>query len=1089
MVLTSSIKSPSQFAAADSYKPTLIALVDKKSDAVKDFCGTQWRNAQFCWIRGKDPRDNRFLPPTWAVKENGVNVRARVRGGNAARELAIEFAVYFQGEPVHRATLEFDVGLQIQVYKTIDRIKRRVPKKGKNKRAARSYDDEDDADNADSYVAMQFTTEGGVGYGLDYDESFLTADDRMVLSYARLLSMNFRPSPEQGLPPTTVCLRIHASHVSYDGPAAQNSQARHLANRNDRFQNLVFSLHQDANGEPWTRKMLWAYCSDQGRLQTQWGELVGRDVVAERCGSLVAFPAKSSFACLDHARITLVYATYLEHTREEEIAAAISSSRHRIAFVISQNQVLGLARFNIPESAGVEYWAPREGTKLKLSYHAPGTMSTRNAVCTAICTPNIYGLPYSIVTLFYLPRANPLYYLKYAVNVGERPRYLFAKALIEIPRNGAQRQVNAINRLCTEPHLMRFSEYLLNQKVEARRPVSPLAPLQPDKAEALNVIKETLSIQEWSDSQAKCIESMNSFPGLFLLIQGYPGTGKTSTVVAMASIYVTCGGHVLFTAPSHDSADAICETIEKWNVVGKTNNISYVRVYRQISETKAFRRHGKVYEEFREQECTKAPGVRSAVANVVKWSLSNVLGRVVSLFANDPIPTPEEVAEPAVEEEPEYTPAATQEYTDPDAGYIDEDEGFVPQTIPLADQLAMSGFLKELKKHNATKGYCMPDQSLEAHVFRLAYTEGRTVMASFPTEEQIEAANTRFWVDSVENGEIIPGGPPVDMLAVLRLYADMLKESAFGGLEEGFASQALLAFKRVCKVVIREATTIVCTNNTAGNALISSNFGQHAMGILIIRDEDPKELEANSWIPIAKLEASDRITGVVAVGDEKQLAPTVLSNQGEKRYNEFANQLELPFVSRLLKMNYPSILLTQQFRYRQCFVSWLNKRTYAGQLTSHPSTGSIKTNANYTKAVKAVLGVNQPFANLDLGNIIVSVDGSTCETEPGTMSRFNDHHKKFIVDFLIENHRRHGYEGSQIKIVAPYMAQVVRIRQALHKAGRDGLLPASDLPIVATIDAMQGKESDLIILDWVVSQSDSNKDLVLLSMIAAATLQ
>lgn len=103
----------------------------------------------------------------------------------------------------------------------------------------------------------------------------------------------------------------------------------------------------------------------------------------------------------------------------------------------------------------------------------------------------------------------------------------------------------------------------------------------------------------------------------------------------------------------------------------------------------------------------------------------------------------------------------------------------------------MSDFLKELKKHNATKGYCMPDQSLEAHVFRLAYTECRTVMARFPTEEQIEAANTRFWVDSVGNGKIVPDGPstPVDVLAVPRLYADMLKETAFTELEEGFASQ------------------------------------------------------------------------------------------------------------------------------------------------------------------------------------------------------------------------------------------------------------------------------------------------------------
>lgn len=192
--------------------------------------------------------------------------------------------------------------------------------------------------------------------------------------------------------------------------------------------------------------------------------------------------------------------------------------------------------------------------------------------------------------------------------------------------------------------------------------------MQPDEAEALNFTKETLSIQEWSEPQAKCIESMNSFSGLFLLIQGYPGTGKTSTIVAMASIYVTCSGHVLFTAPSHDAADAICEAIAKWNAVGKTNHIIYVRVYRQVLETKAFRRHGKIYEEFQEQECDEAPGVRSVVAHVVKWSLSNVLGRVVSVFANDPIPTAEEVEEPAVEEEsdthpqlPKSTPPASEE--------------------------------------------------------------------------------------------------------------------------------------------------------------------------------------------------------------------------------------------------------------------------------------------------------------------------------------------------------------------------------------------------------------------------------------------
>ncbi|KAL4965172.1 uncharacterized protein BDV14DRAFT_60003 [Aspergillus stella-maris] len=465
-------------------------------------------------------------------------------------------------------------------------------------------------------------------------------------------------------------------------------------------------------------------------------------------------------------------------------------------------------------------------------------MFTRHTVCTAICRPNISGLPYSNVTLFYLPSANPKYYLKYAVNVGERPRYLFAKASIEIYSEGAQRQVDAMNCLCTMPHLMRFLEYLLNQKVKARSPVNPLASLHLDEAKALNIIKKTLSVREWSDSLAKCIENIHSFPGLFFLMKGYPGTGKTSTIVAMASVYLTCGGHVLFTAPSHDAADAICKTIERWNAVPNANNVSYVRVCRQGSEINAFRCHAKVYEKSQEKEFTEAPGARSAMANVVKRSF----------------PTPEE-------------------YTNPNAVYIDEDEGFVPETILLANQLAMNDFVKGLKKQNSTKGYRMPNQSLEAHVFKLAYTRGRTLMASFPTEEQIEAAKTRFWVESLESGEIIPNEPAVDMLAVLRRYADMLKESTFRDLDETFASQALLAFKRVSQVVIREATAIVSTNNTAGDTLISSTFGQHVKGILIIRDEDPKELEPNSWIPIAKLEASSKITGVIAVGANCPIQP------------------------------------------------------------------------------------------------------------------------------------------------------------------------------------------------------------------------
>lgn len=54
---------------------------------------------------------------------------------------------------------------------------------------------------------------------------------------------------------------------------------------------------------------------------------------------------------------------------------------------------------------------------------------------------------------------------------------------------------------------------------------------------------------EWPESQNKsCLNSLQRFPDGMLTIQGFPGTGKTLTLVAMASILLSLGGVVMFTA-------------------------------------------------------------------------------------------------------------------------------------------------------------------------------------------------------------------------------------------------------------------------------------------------------------------------------------------------------------------------------------------------------------------------------------------------------------------------------------------------------------------------------------------------------------
>jgi superfamily I DNA and/or RNA helicase len=119
-------------------------------------------------------------------------------------------------------------------------------------------------------------------------------------------------------------------------------------------------------------------------------------------------------------------------------------------------------------------------------------------------------------------------------------------------------------------------------------------------------------------------------------------------------------------------------------------------------------------------------------------------------------------------------------------------------------------------------------------------------------------------------------GEEVDMLQFLRDYVELIQEQNFRQLDQDTKRKALLAFRKASKQVIREAFVVVSTNNNMGDPIVSSNFGVTANAIFVIRDEDPKELEPNGWIPITKLKEGPKTKGLISCGDDKQLRPMVL---------------------------------------------------------------------------------------------------------------------------------------------------------------------------------------------------------------------
>ncbi|KAL2870264.1 uncharacterized protein BJX67DRAFT_378250 [Aspergillus lucknowensis] len=277
----------------------------------------------------------------------------------------------------------------------------------------------------------------------------------------------------------------------------------------------------------------------------------------------------------------------------------------------------------------------------------------------------------------------------------------------------------------------------------------------------------------------------------------------------------------------------------------------------------------------------------------------------------------------------------------------------------------------------------------------------KTLMARLPSDEQADAIKGD-WFARTETGDLVPEGAEVDVLALLRDYAERLRASEYRKLDGSERKTALWAFKTASKAVTRETHLLISTNNNTGDPIIGSNFGHDAKGIIIIRDEDFKELEVNSWIPVSKLAAAEKIKGVVSCGDAQQLLPTVLSKYGDP-CNEFSAQLALSLPSRLLQMNHPSVKLTEQFRYRDAFIHWLNYRTYGGELCSHPSVEQFKVNSGFINAMKEVLDYKQSTKEVDFGYLMVSIEGSSCDVEEVSKSRFNDPQRRFCLQLVKAN--------------------------------------------------------------------------------------
>ena len=235
---------------------------------------------------------------------------------------------------------------------------------------------------------------------------------------------------------------------------------------------------------------------------------------------------------------------------------------------------------------------------------------------------------------------------------------------------------------------------------------------------------------------------------------------------------------------------------------------------------------------------------------------------------------------------------------------------------------------------------------------------------------------------------------------------------------------------------IFEGVDVVCTtNSTAGSELFHERFFD-----LLVIDEATQSTEPSCLIPLVHARR------VVMAGDHKQLPPTILNQEAERK------GLSKTLFERVLGFygNEIRSVLRIQYRMHRDIMDFSNQEFYNNKIIADNMVESHRLSD---------LGVEEesnPLIYLDTKNLDCGEKtrrGSTSKENPLEAGLVSE-----IVDLLLHA----GVKERDIGIISPYDDQVDLLRRNLPLDIRKDLE-------VKTVDGFQGREKEVIIVSFVRS--------------------
>jgi superfamily I DNA and/or RNA helicase len=235
--------------------------------------------------------------------------------------------------------------------------------------------------------------------------------------------------------------------------------------------------------------------------------------------------------------------------------------------------------------------------------------------------------------------------------------------------------------------------------------------------------------------------------------------------------------------------------------------------------------------------------------------------------------------------------------------------------------------------------------------------------------------------------------------------------------------------------IIENAQVVLATHGGISKQLAKKKFD------LIVMDEASQGTEPLSWVPIVLGKK------VIFAGDSCQLPPTIYSREAADR------GLATTLFDRLKKQLPADLqsMLRIQYRMHEIIMGFSSRNFYDGLLIADESVR--RHTAAELPGVQSSELVDNPVVYIDTAGT-----GYQEEWNELLDSRENDGEAQLALK-IYEQLRYSGIQPEQIAVLAPYVAQVKKLRLIFKERGVE----------IGSVDSFQGREKEVVILSLVRS--------------------